>query len=80
MIVKNIKEFHKEVCKRDGYICQRCWRDYNFDCYFLEDGRNAYVCGHHLKTQKARPELKLETDNGQCVCKICHNEKHHGNS
>lgn len=76
MKVKNMKAFHKAVCERDSYICQVCHKDFNFPCFFLEDGRNAMVCGDHIHTQGSSPELKLETDNGRCVCSPCHNHLH----
>jgi hypothetical protein len=76
MIVKNLKAWHAQVCLRDSYICQACFKDFNFPCFFLEDGRNAMVCGDHIKTQGSSPELKLETDNGRCICFSCHSKRH----
>lgn len=76
MKVKNLADFHRIVCERDKYICSVCDKDFNFDYYFLEDGRNAYCCGDHILTQKAYPELKLETDNGRTICLSCHNKRH----
>jgi hypothetical protein len=67
MIVKNMKEWHAEVCK--GGRCQFCGR------MFPEN----MLCGHHLKTRGAHPELKLETTNGRCTCLECHNKIHNGN-
>jgi hypothetical protein len=46
--------------------------------YFLEDGRNAYVCGHHVKSRKAFPELTHEVSNGICLCLSCHTKVHNG--
>jgi len=79
MIVKNMKEFHRTVCEREDYTCQVCEKSFNYPCYFKDNGRNLYVCGHHKKSQKAYPELKLETDNGKCICFECHLETHNGN-
>ena len=78
MLAKNSKEWHKIVCKRDGYICQRCGEDYSYPYYFDDKGRNQYVCGHHTKTKGAYPELKLETDIGECICDLegCHTKEH----
>lgn len=81
MIVKNLAEFHKIVCERDKYICQGCGKDYSDEYYFQEDNDrrvNQFVCGHHVKTRKAWPELTLETDNGICVDKGCHLKIHNG--
>lgn len=76
MIARNTREWHREVCERDGYICQECKRSFNYPKYFDENGTNQYVCGHHKKTKGSHPELKLETDNGECICLKCHNKKH----
>lgn len=75
MIVKSLKEWHKVVCERDGYICQYCFRDFNYPCYF-QGAINQHVCGDHILTQKAHPELRLETDNGKTTCIECHNNRH----
>lgn len=83
MIVKNDDQFQREVCKRDGYICQICKNDFSYDYYFDERGINQYTVAHHIKTKKARPDLRLETDNGICLCNFppenCHTELHKGN-
>lgn len=78
MQAKNMQEWHKLVCERDKYVCQVCEKDFSFDCYFLEDGRNAHVCGHHRKTKKAFPELKLNVEIGVCLCFHCHEKIHRG--
>lgn len=83
MIVENLHQWHDAVCQRDGFICQLqispdCKKDYSFEIYFNEAGRNQYVCGDHLKTQKAFPELKFDTNNGKCVCLPCHAMRHKG--
>jgi len=81
MIVKNLQEFHKVVCERDKYICCVCGTDYSYSMYFNENGLNTYVCAHHHPhTQKARPDLKFDTDNGVCICesKSCHTKAHKG--
>jgi len=36
--IKNIKEWHNVVCRRAGYICAACGRDFSDDYYFIEDG------------------------------------------
>jgi len=78
MLAKNLKEFHRLVCERDGYICQVCKKSFNFPHYFDENGINQYVCGHHIETQGARIDLKLEVDNGRCVDFDCHEKLHRG--
>ena len=78
MKAKNDKDFHRIVCERDGYVCFVCGTDYSYPCYFNEKGVNQYVCGHHVKTKGAFPELRLETDNGKCICNLegCHTKEH----
>lgn len=79
MKVNNLKQWHKVVCSSEQYACRVCKKDFNHDHYFNEDGVNAYVCGHHFPhTQKARPDLVLETDNGVCICFDCHTKAHKG--
>lgn len=79
MRVKNMNQFHREVCKRDNYICQGCKTNFNYPKYFDENtGMNNYVCGHHKLTQGSRIDLQLETDNGVCLCKECHGMVHSG--
>jgi hypothetical protein len=76
MLAKNMTEWHRLVCERDKYICQVCEKDFSFDCYFLEDGRNAYVCGDHIQSRGSRIDLQFNVDNGRCVCLSCHNKRH----
>ena len=66
MKAKNMKEWHRFVCA--GGKCEICgiWYSPNM------------LCGHHKKTKGAHPELKLETDNGICVCALCHYRIHTG--
>ena len=84
MIVPNMEQFHIVVTERDGYVCQyqiskKCRKTYAAGHFFdPETGKNQYVCGHHVKTQKSRPDLKLETDNGKTVCYFCHELLHRG--
>lgn len=80
MIAKNLTEWHRLVCEREGYRCQGvgCRRDYSSGAYFLDDGRNAYVCGHHDIRQGADIRHQLDTDNGICTCSECHVKHHNG--
>ena len=72
------KEWHKKVCERDKYICQKCLTNFNYPYYFDDKNINKYVCGHHIKSKKAHPELRHEVTNGTCVCQECHNLIHLG--
>ena len=76
MLAKNMKEFHRIVTERDNYVCCVCKKDFAYSCYFLPDGRNSHVCADHIHTQGSSPELKLETNNGRCICLPCHNLRH----
>lgn len=73
----DLKQWHKAVCSRDSYRCVTCKRDYSSEYYFQND-INQYVCGHHIKSRKAHPELTFEVTNGICVCLDCHNKIHKG--
>ena len=84
-IYMNNKQWQEAVCKRDKYICQYCKKNYSSPMYFNEKGVNQYVCGHHIKTKAAFPELRYDLDNGVCVCNTpsvincfqgCHNMIH----
>ncbi len=81
MIVKDLEQWHAIVCAAENFICRICKKDFSYELYFQEDGNrrvNQYVTGHHIKTQKAFPELRLNTENGCCVCKDCHTKIHKG--
>lgn len=82
MITKNLEQWHAIVCSSENYICRICETDFSADYYFQEDNNrrvNQYVCGHHHPhTQKARPDLVLDTSNGVCICKECHTKVHKG--
>tara|TARA_R100000656_G_C3952123_1_gene128634 strand:+ start:594 stop:830 length:237 start_codon:yes stop_codon:yes gene_type:complete len=72
------KNWHKAVIERDNYICYVCKKYFGYSGYFNEAGVNQYVCGDHIKTKGARPELKYDVDNGRCVCFKCHELRHRG--
>lgn len=76
--MSDLKQWHGAVCNRDSYVCVVCGHDYSAPVYFDENGTNQYVCGHHLKTRAAHPELKFNVSNGICVCKECHTKIHKG--
>lgn len=83
MIAKNLQHWKDLVCARDKYICQlqtspACKHDYSAPSFFDDKGVNQFVCGDHLKTKGAHPELMLDTTNGKCVCKSCHTLRHKG--
>ena len=57
-----LESWSMAVRKRDNGICQRC-------------GEKA-VHAHHIKQKKTHPELSLDVNNGESLCKKCHDEEH----
>jgi predicted restriction endonuclease len=78
MLVKNDTEFQQYVCSRDNYQCQICKTSFNYGCHFNENGVNQYVVAHHILSKASRPDLRLETDNGVCLCDEDHKGVHNG--
>lgn len=74
----DLKAWHKAVCERDGYVCQRCHTDFSHEMYFNENGVNQYVCGHHTMTRGSHPERRLDVSIGSCLCLPCHTLTHAG--
>lgn len=72
------KQWHEAVVKKANYQCQKCMKSFNYPMYFDDKGRNQYVCGHHLKSKKAFPELRHDVSNGMCICFACHELLHRG--
>lgn len=52
------------IKKRDGFQCQIC------------GVKNTKLTSHHIMPWKLYPELRLDLDNGICLCTSCHNEYH----
>ena len=76
-MIKNMRQLHDFVAKRDKYICSVCHKDFDHPMY-KENGRNNYVGAHHIKTRGAHPELALDTDNCALICIHCHDLTHKG--
>lgn len=70
--------WHKAVLERDNYTCYKCDKYFGDDYYFNEKGVNQYLCGHHLKSKGAHPELKYDPNNGKAICFSCHELEHRG--
>lgn len=58
MLANDLKEWRLIVLNRDKRICQLCHKPGNV--------------ADHIKPKKQFPELKLEIENGRCLCQRCH--------
>lgn len=58
-----LKKWRAAVKARDGYTCQRC-------------GSTANLHAHHIQTQRNRPDLIFDADNGETLCDVCHGRHH----
>lgn len=61
-ILPEYKEWRKKVFKRDNYTCREC-------------GEKRYLQAHHIKQVALFPELMFDVDNGETLCKECHQDK-----
>lgn len=67
------REWRRKVLRRAGYLCEECRRYGRVD----EHGQPpAAVIAHHIIPRETHPELQYKVDNGQALCKRCHNIKH----
>ena len=64
---KRWKAKHKQIMRRDKYLCQHCKRYGRL--------REAKVV-HHKKHVDEYPELAYEDDNLESLCNACHNKEH----
>ena len=62
---REYKEWVKSIKERNDYICQKC----------EVNGSNVQIHADHIKPITIFPELKLDLNNGQALCRRCHNEK-----
>jgi len=63
LIIRNsteMKEWKKEVFKRDDYTCQMCRK------------RGVEIQADHIKPFVLFPELRFDLDNGRTLCVPCH--------
>lgn len=61
---KEIENWRKKIFERDNYTCQM------LGCNKSEH----YLNAHHIKTFSLYPELRLDINNGICLCKVCHDK------
>lgn len=58
------KIWSKNIKMRDNYICQICFK------------KGERLVSHHLMSYNIYPELRLDLDNGICLCRNCHLQFH----
>ena len=63
-IREDLKEWKKEVFKRDNYTCQDCGQ------------KGGILNAHHIKSFADYPELRKIILNGITLCKNCHKKLH----
>ena len=59
-----IKNWRKEVFKRDKYTCQHC------------NQKGGKLNAHHIKPFALYPDLRTVLRNGLTLCRVCHIEVH----
>jgi hypothetical protein len=68
--LKLLRTWHRIVVERANCACEDCGHSAPFD--------SGELCGDHVETQGARPDLKYDVTNGVCRCLPCHNKRHTG--
>jgi hypothetical protein len=66
--LKAMRAWHRIVVERAGSTCEDCGHSASFE--------SGELCGDHIETQGARPDLRFDVSNGRCVCLPCHNKRH----
>ena len=59
---KELEKWRKDVFKRDNFICQKCGK------------RGGDLEADHIKSISRFPNLIIDIDNGQTLCKECHSQ------
>lgn len=59
------KKWRKLVMQRDNWLCQECLRHGNI---------TPATDAHHKKTLEDYPWLALDVDNGEALCRSCHED------
>jgi len=60
--------WHRLVVDLANCSCETCGHSATFD--------SGELCGDHLETQGASPDLRYDVSNGKCTCLPCHNLRH----
>lgn len=63
--------WHKTIVLNANSQCEYCGHSAEFE--------SGELCGDHIETQGARPDLRYDITNGKCTCMDCHNKRHAGN-
>lgn len=58
--------WRQEVYKRANYLCEKC-------------NTKGILYAHHIKDAAKHPELRLDINNGKCLCLTCHRKIHYPN-
>ena len=58
------KEWRAAVYRRDGWKCMRCGY------------KGLNIIAHHIKSFSKYPELRFSVENGETLCRSCH-QRHH---
>jgi len=66
-LIPGYKEWVKKVYKKDNWICKKCQikKDSN--------GKLKKIHAHHIEGYAEDKELRVEVNNGVCLCIECHN-------
>lgn len=73
-IIKDSEEYknwRQQVFVRDNWTCQRCNKRSKKNQYII-------IHAHHKKPFSVFPELRFEVDNGETLCKKCHDKEPKG--
>lgn len=73
-MVSGIVYWKNSVLRRDDFVCQLCGVDGKLSCTHC--GENPQMHAHHIVSWEESPDLRLDIDNGICLCKKCHLSLH----
>lgn len=62
---KKYAEWRSDVFKKDWFTCQCC-------------GKGSNIQAHHIESFAKHEELRLDVNNGMCLCESCHMSKNIG--
>lgn len=65
------KEWRQKVFERDNWTCQKCDKRSKENQYIV-------IHAHHKKPFAVFPEIRFDIDNGETLCKKCHDKEPKG--